>query len=138
MLASPLLLEQFSIPTFLQSHIFLEDSIIDFKRLYAKHAAQSTLYWTEICFVILKNSSRFRFMGASLNRFSTINMQNNKEELASSIFRSDPVLEIEPPWEAIYTFCETALQSSLGRLAVPYIVQAAQKSNCPSPPLWSK
>ena len=121
MLASPLFSKQFSIPISLQSHILLDGSIIDFKGLYTKHAVQNTLYWTEICFVILNNSSRWRFMGVSLNRISTVKGQAYKEELASSIFRSDPVVEIEPPWEAIYTFSETALQSSLGRLAVPYI-----------------
>ena len=33
----------------------------------------------------------------------------------------DPVQDIAPPWECIYTFCETALQSSLGRIALPFV-----------------
>ena len=123
MSSSKSVVEQYPMPHALKRHIIpVETSLFRGKDL------TKSFYWSEICFVALDRSTAWRFMGVSLNR--TINIENklHTEELASSIFRSDPVQDIAPPWECIYTFCETALQSSLGRIAIPFACVSSMRT----------
>ena len=115
MSSSQKFLDLYPVPMSLKEHLLpCETSLLAFS------SQQKVLYWSEICFVVIERDSAWRFMGVSLNR-GQVGRNKNKEELASSIFRSDPVQDIDPPWECIYTFCETALQSSLGRIALPFV-----------------
>lgn len=91
-------------------------------RMYSQVRTQMLdLLFSEILFVYFPQQKRWRFMGASINYFDG----DSIEELGSSIFRSDPTLEIEAPWSCLYTFCETALCSSYGRIVPPFIRLAA-------------
>ena len=82
--------------------------------------------WIEIVFFYCTNPLRWRFMGSSVN----IQTARGPEELASSIFRADPKEEILCPWEAVFVFCETTLQSHCGRIFPPFVrmVSGADRS----------
>ena len=56
-------------------------------------------------------------MGSSVN----LQTEGGIEELASSIFRADAKEEIDCPWDAVFVFCETALQSYCGRIFPPFV-----------------
>ena len=73
--------------------------------------------WIEIVFFFCSNPSRWRFMGSSVNIQTSIGV----EEIASSIFRSDPKEEILCPWDAVFVFCETTLQSHCERIFPPFV-----------------
>lgn len=75
------------------------------------------MLFSEILFVYFPQQQQWRFMGASINYFDG----DFIEELGSSIFRSDPTMDIEAPWPCICTFCETALCSSFGRIVPPFV-----------------
>ena len=61
-------------------------------------------------------------MGVSVNHLERGSHEEFRlEELASSIFRTSPTEEIQPPWACIFAFCETALCSKMGRVVSPFV-----------------
>ena len=112
------LMSIFSLPKSLEEHLL--DVVLPFEELrsYCSHMHHSTgLFYTEILFLYCPPQTRWRFMGASVNHHDGV----ASEELVSSIFRSDPTLDIEIPWSCIFSFCETALCSSIGRVVPPFV-----------------
>ena len=111
-----MLFDSFSIPQKLQQHIHKKSYIspLELKRSLSK---SQKYYWTEICFIYCPPQKRFRFMGVSLNQ----SRKGKVTELVSSILRSSPSEEIEVPWNSIFSFCETALNSHLGRVVPPFV-----------------
>ena len=92
---------------------------------YANFTSKSTLsggiFFSEIVFLYCGPQDSWRFMGVSVNYIEQTSIGVQLEELASSIFRTEPTEEIEPPWGCIFAFCETALCSKMGRVVSPFV-----------------
>ena len=108
-------------------HIEME-SAFDLKAVYhlaqqcalrfSKQDAGTPIGWQEIAYMRCEQPARWRFMGVSLNVLSD---SGYYDEIVSSIFRNNPVEEIHCPWDAVFSFCETTLQLSMGRIFPPVV-----------------
>jgi len=87
------------------------------KQFANRHSAMST-GWQEIAYMRCEQPDRWRFMGVSVN---VLVDGSYPDEIVSSIFRNDPVEEIACPWDTVFSFCETTLQLSMGRIFPPVV-----------------
>ena len=103
----------------------VEQKISSFGFSYRDFVSATTLsggvFFSEIAFLYCTPQASWRFMGVSVNYIEQTVRGVHLEELASSIFRSEPTEDIDPPWGCIFAFCETALCSKMGRVVSPFV-----------------
>ena len=104
---------------------FIQSKVSPFGFSYSNFTSKSTssggIFFSEIVFLYCGPQDCWRFMGVSVNYIEQTSMGVQLEELASSIFRTEPTEYIEPPWGCIFAFCETALCSKMGRVVSPFV-----------------
>ena len=92
---------------FLPSNI--QSKVRSFGFSYSAFASSITssggAFFSEILFLYCAPRRTWRFMGVSVNHLERGSHEDFRlEELASSIFRTSPTEDIQPPWACIFAF----------------------------------